>query len=70
MWYAQSLIMEIFWLLSFLDFNSRVIAFGQLFYPSSLTIKNNLVYVNEWGNHHVSVFDTKGTFLHCFGNVV
>ena len=28
---------------------------------------NNLVYVSEWGNHCVSVFDTKGTFLYCFG---
>ena len=40
---------------------------GQLFCPSSLTIKNSLVYVSEYGNHRVSVFDTKGTFLHCFG---
>ena len=40
---------------------------GQLYFPSSLTINNNLVYVSEWANSRVSVFDTKGTFLHCFG---
>ena len=39
---------------------------GKLYFPSSLTINNNLVYVSD-GNHRVSVFDTKGTFLHCFG---
>ena len=49
-------------------FGSRGIAPGQLYYPNSLTISNNLVYVSECGNNHrVSVFDTKGTFLHCFG---
>ena len=40
---------------------------GQLYCPSSLTVKDNLVYVCEWDNHHVSIFDTEGTFLHCFG---
>ena len=25
------------------------------------------MYVSEWANHRVSVFDTKGSFLHCFG---
>ena len=39
---------------------------GQLDYPSSLTINNNLVYVSELGNHCVSVFNVKGTFLHRF----
>ena len=48
-------------------FCSRGSAFGQLFFPSSLTINNNLVYVSDHGNNPVSVFDTKGTFLHCFG---
>ena len=40
---------------------------GQLLYPHSLTINNNLVYVSEYGNDRVSLFNTKGTFLHCFG---
>ena len=48
-------------------FGSKGSAPGQLYFPSSLTINNNLVYVSEYGNHRVSVFDTKGTFLHCFG---
>ena len=48
-------------------FCSKGSAPGQLFFPSSLTINNNLVYVCEEGNDRVSVFDTKGTFLHCFG---
>ena len=25
------------------------------------------MYVSELGNHRVSIFDTNGTFLHCFG---
>ena len=40
---------------------------GQLSLPSSLTININLVYVSECGNHRVSIFDTSGKFLHCFG---
>ena len=40
---------------------------GQLSYPSSLTIDNNLVYVSEAGNNRVSIFDTNGNFIHCFG---
>ena len=40
---------------------------GQLYFPSSLTINNNLVYVSECGNHRVSIFDTSGKFFHCFG---
>ena len=47
-------------------FGSSGSAPGQLHYPTSLTINDNLVYVSD-GNHRVSVFDTKGTFLHCFG---
>ena len=35
--------------------------------PTSLTINSNLVYVCDRGNHRVSVIDTKGKFLHCFG---
>ena len=38
-----------------------------LSFPTSLTINNNLVYVTEEGNHRVSIFDTNGTFIHCFG---
>ena len=34
---------------------------------SGLYNNYNLVYVCEWGNNRVSVFDTKGTYLHCFG---
>ena len=48
-------------------FGSKGSAPGQLYFPSSLTINNNLVYVSEYGNDRVSVFDTKGTFLYCFG---
>ena len=40
---------------------------GQLSWPSSLIINNNLVYVTEEGNHRISIFDTNGTFIHCFG---
>ena len=40
---------------------------GQLHCPSSLTINNNLVYVTEEDNNRVSIFDTNGTFIHCFG---
>ena len=40
---------------------------GQLSWPTSLAINNNLVYVTEYSNHRVSIFDTNGTFIHCFG---
>ena len=45
---------------------SRGSAPGQLRTPSSITIKNNILYITEWGNHRVSIFDTKGHFLHSF----
>ena len=40
---------------------------GKLDRPSSLTVSNDLVYVNEACGRRVSIFDTKGKFLHCFG---
>ena len=40
---------------------------GHLSFPSSLTIHDNLVYVGDWGDSRVSIFDTDGNFLHCFG---
>ncbi len=40
---------------------------GELSFPSSLVIGNNLVYVTERGNDRVSIFDTNGKFVHCFG---
>ncbi len=39
---------------------------GHLYHPTSLAISDDLVYVS-YGNNRVSVFDTNGTFLHCFG---
>ena len=48
-------------------FGSYGSAPGQLSFPSSLTINNNLVYVSEEGNNRVSIFDTNGNFIHCFG---
>ncbi len=36
---------------------------GQLSYPSSLTINNGLVYVTEFRNNRVSIFDTQATCL-------
>ena len=41
---------------------------GQLRHPSSLTVSNNLVYVCGCDFHHcVSIFNTDGELLHCFG---
>ena len=41
---------------------------GQLNLPMSLAIDStNLIYVAEQGNQRISIFDTKGTFKHCFG---
>ena len=37
-------------------------------YPSSVVVMNGLVFVTEWGNNRVSIFDTDGSFLHCFGS--
>ena len=45
-------------------FGSKGFAPGHLDNPSSLTINNNLVYVIDFCNHYVSVFDTKGTHIH------
>ena len=39
---------------------------GQLRNPSSITINNNILYITKVGNRRVSVFDTKGHFLHSF----
>ncbi len=40
---------------------------GQLSRPISLAVSNNLVYVCEQGNNRVSIFDTDGKFINCFG---
>ena len=40
---------------------------GKLYRPSSLTVSNDLVYVSEACGRCVSIFDTEGKFLHCFG---
>ena len=48
-------------------FGSEGTAPGQLSWPTSLTINNNIVYVTEYDNNRVSTFNTNGTFLHCFG---
>ena len=45
---------------------SRGRAPGQLWTPSSIAINNNILYVTERGNDRVSIFDTKGHFLHSF----
>ena len=47
-------------------FGSKGSAPGELSCPSSLTINNNIVYVTEYNNNRVSIFNTTGTFLHCF----
>ena len=40
---------------------------GEISHPTSIIIDNNLLYVSEWGNHRISIFDTNGCFIHCFG---
>ena len=40
---------------------------GQVSHPTSIIIDNNLVYVSDYGNHRISIFDTNGCFVHCFG---
>ena len=30
-------------------------------------IDNNLLYVSELSNNRISIFDTNGCFIHCFG---
>ena len=40
---------------------------GQIKYPTSIIIDNNLLYVSELGNNRISIFDTNGCFIHCFG---
>ena len=48
-------------------FGSTGPAPGQLLSPSAVVVSGNLVYVAEVGNKRVSVFDTDGKFLNCFG---
>ncbi len=48
-------------------FSSTGSAPGQLSYPSYLAINNGVVYISEYGTNRVSIFDTNGKFLHCFG---
>ena len=40
---------------------------GKITNPTSIIIDNNLLYVNEGGIHRISIFDTNGCFIHCFG---
>ena len=40
---------------------------GQIIYPSSIIIDNNILYVSELGIDRISIFDTNGCFIHCFG---
>ena len=40
---------------------------GQIKDPTSIIIDNNLLYVSEWCNNRISIFDTNGCFIHCFG---
>ena len=40
---------------------------GQIKQPSSIIIDNNLLYVSEYGNNRISIFDTIRCFIHCFG---
>ena len=40
---------------------------GQIKDPTSIIIDNNLLYVSEWGNNRIAIFDTNGCFIHCFG---
>ena len=47
-------------------FGSMGTAPGHLYYPSSITTNNNLVFVSESGNDRISVFHTDGKFICCF----
>ena len=40
---------------------------GQLCGPISITVYKNLVYVCECDNNRISIFDTNGCFMYCFG---
>ena len=41
-------------------------ASNQLRSPSSIVINNNILYIAEWNNHRVSIYNTKGHFLQSF----
>ena len=41
---------------------------GELYYPTSVQVKNKLLYVTEKGNHRVSVFHILGYFITTIGN--
>ena len=41
---------------------------GQLEYPGGIAIKGDEVYVAEYGNHRISVFNKKGNFERVIGS--
>ncbi len=43
---------------------------GQLMFPTSVAISNNIMYVTERGDDRVSIFDTNGQFLHSFTGTI
>ena len=42
---------------------------GELFFPFGIAVNKDAskIYVSESGNHRISVFNSQGNFLHCFG---
>ena len=40
---------------------------GQINIPTSIIIDNSILYVSEFVNNRISIFDTNGCFIHCFG---
>ena len=51
----------------YISFSSEGSNPGQIKCPTSFIIDNNLLYVSELGNNRISIFDTNGCFIHCFG---
>ena len=51
-----------------MQFDIKGASDGQLNYPLGITVHNNKVYIADYGNKHVSVFQTNGKFCISFGS--
>ena len=51
-----------------LQFGNNVFKKGKLKYPTELIVHNGKVYISDYGNNRISVFQTDGVFLHTIGS--
>ena len=40
---------------------------GKLSFPTALHIADKYVYISDWGNHNIAVYETSGQYVTSFG---